>query len=55
MAPSPGTACDHGPVAGIPEFGINIVTDEIEKGRELGKANSLGVGFVAFGEAVQVG
>ena len=44
---------DHGPVTGIPEFGIDIVADEIEKGRELGKTDPLGVGFVAFGEAVQ--
>jgi hypothetical protein len=37
------------------KFGINIVADEIEKGRELGKTDPLGVGFVSFGEAVQEG
>jgi hypothetical protein len=31
------------------------IADEIEKGRELGITDSLGVGFVAFGEAVQEG
>jgi hypothetical protein len=46
---------DHGPVAWIKKFGIDIVADEIEKGRELGKTNSFGVGFVAFGESVQEG
>jgi hypothetical protein len=43
----------HGSVAWIPEFGIDIVADKIEKGRELGITDSFGVGFVAFGEAVQ--
>jgi hypothetical protein len=37
------------------KFGINIVADEIEKGRELGKTDPLSVGFVSFGEAVQEG
>ena len=46
---------DHGTVEGSPEFGIDIVADEIEKGRELGITDSLGVGFVSFGETVQVG
>ncbi len=46
---------DHGSVAWVPEFGIDIVADEIEKGRELGITDSLGVGFVSFGEAVQEG
>jgi hypothetical protein len=36
----------------VPEFGIDIITDEIEKGRDLGKSDSLGVGFVSLGEAV---
>ena len=45
----------HGPVAWITKFGINIVADEIEKGRELGITDSLGVGFVSLGEAVQKG
>jgi hypothetical protein len=40
---------------GLMKFGIDIVADEIEKGRELGKTDSLGVGFVSFGEAVQEG
>jgi hypothetical protein len=44
---------NHGSVAWIPEFGIDIVADEIEKGRDLGITDSLGVGFVAFGESVQ--
>jgi hypothetical protein len=41
--------------AWVKKFGIDIVADEIEKGRELGKTDSFGVGFVAFGEAVQEG
>jgi hypothetical protein len=40
-------------VAWIPEFGIDIIADEVEKGRDLGITDSLGVGFVAFGESVQ--
>jgi hypothetical protein len=40
---------------GFLKFGIDIVADEIEKGRELGKTDSFGVGFVSFGEAVQEG
>lgn len=32
-----------------------MVAHEIEEGRELGKADPFGVGFVAFGEAVQEG
>ena len=40
-------------VARVSEFGVDIVADEIEKGRELGKADPFGVGFVSFGEAVQ--
>ena len=46
---------DHGSVAWVPKLGIDMVADEIEKGRELGKTDPLGVGFVAFGEAVQEG
>jgi hypothetical protein len=46
---------NHGPVAWIPEFGVDIVADKIKKGRELGIADSFGVGFVAFGETVQIG
>ncbi len=30
-----------------------IVADEIEKGRELEKADPFGVGFISFGESVQ--
>jgi hypothetical protein len=37
----------------IAELGIDILTHEIEKGRELGITDALGVGFVAFGETVQ--
>jgi hypothetical protein len=32
-----------------------MVADEIEKGRELGKADPFGVGFFSLGETVQVG
>ena len=32
---------------------IDIVADEIEKERALGKTDPLGVGFAAFGEPVQ--
>jgi hypothetical protein len=53
--PLPIEFADHGPVAWVPEFGIDVVTHEIKKGRELGIADSLGVGFVSFGETVQVG
>ena len=34
---------------------INVVADEIEKGRKLGVADTLGVWFVALGNFVQVG
>ncbi len=44
---------DHRPIAWVLKFGIEIVAYEIEKGRELGKADPLGVRFVSFGEAVQ--
>jgi hypothetical protein len=53
--PLPIQLSDHGPVAWIPKFGIDIVADEIEKGRELGITDSFGVGFVSLGEAVQEG
>jgi hypothetical protein len=43
-----------GRVAWITKFGIDLVADEVEKRRELGITDSLSVGFVAFGEAVQV-
>jgi hypothetical protein len=42
-------------IAWVAKFGIDIVADEIEKGRELGITDSFGAGFVAFGESVQVG
>ena len=32
---------------------IQIVTDEIEKGTNVGIADTLGVGLVAFGESIQ--
>jgi hypothetical protein len=51
--PLPIQFADHGPVAWVTKLGIDIVADEIEKGRELGKTDSFGVGFVSFGEAVQ--
>jgi hypothetical protein len=44
---------NHGPVAWISELGIDIVADEIEERSELGITDSLGVGFVSFGEAIQ--
>jgi hypothetical protein len=44
---------DHGSIAWICQFGIDVVPYEIEKGRELGITDSLSVGLVAFGEAVQ--
>ena len=53
--PFPIQLPNHGPVAWVPEFGIDVVAHEIEKGRDLGKTDSLGIGFVAFGETVQVG
>ena len=34
---------------------IDVVADEIEKGRQLGVADTLGVWFVAVGNSVQVG
>ena len=51
--PLPVQLPDHGSIAWITKFGIDIVAHEIEKGRKLGITDSLGVGFVAFGEAVQ--
>ena len=53
--PLPVQLPDHGSIAWITKFGIDIVADEIKKGRELGKADPLGVGFVSLGEAVQEG
>jgi len=44
---------NYGSIAWVPEFGIDVVTHEIEKGRNLGITDSLGVGFVSFGEPVQ--
>ena len=46
---------NHWCAAWITKFGIDIVSDKIEKGRELGKSDSLGVGFVSLCEAVQEG
>ncbi len=51
--PLPVKLPDHGSIACVPEFGIDIVAYEIEGGRELGKTDPLGVGFVSLGEAVQ--
>jgi hypothetical protein len=51
--PLPIQFADHGPVAWVPKLGIDIVADEIEKGRELGIADPFGVGFVSLGEAIQ--
>ena len=53
--PLPIEFTDHGPVAWVPEFGIDILADEVEKGRELGITDSFGVGFVSLGEAIQEG
>jgi hypothetical protein len=50
---SPIQLADHGSIAWVPKLWIDIVADEIEKGRELGKADSFGVGFVSLGEAIQ--
>jgi hypothetical protein len=38
----------------VKKFGISIVADEIEKGRELGITDPFGVGFVSFGKTVQL-
>ena len=43
---------NHRPVARVPEFRIDIVANEIEKGRELGKSTPFSLGFPAFGELV---
>jgi hypothetical protein len=32
---------------------VKIVTDKIEEGTNVGIADALGVGFVAFGESIQ--
>jgi hypothetical protein len=53
--PFPIKLADHRPVAWGKKFGIDIIANEIEKGRELVITDSLGVGFVSFGETVQVG
>ena len=52
--PIPLQFSDHWPVAWVPEFGVDIVTHEIEKRGELGITDTLCVGFVSFGETVQV-
>ena len=51
--PIPLQFSDHWPVAWVPEFGVDIVTHEIEKRGELGITDTLCVGFVSFGEAIQ--
>ena len=43
---------NHRPVARVPGFRIDIVANEIEKGRELGKSAPLGLRFSALGELV---
>ncbi|MGD9249603.1 MAG: hypothetical protein PVG19_00170 [Desulfobacterales bacterium] len=44
---------DHGRVAWITQFVIEIVADEIEEGTNVGIADTLGVGLAAFGESIQ--
>jgi len=44
---------DHGRVTRIAYARINVIAEKIEKGRQVGIANSLGVGLVAIGKAVQ--
>jgi len=51
--PFPIQLPDHRPIAWVPKLGIDIVSHKIEKGRELGKADPFGVGFVSLGEAIQ--
>ena len=53
--PFPIQLSNLGPVAWVPEFEIDVVRHEIEKRRELGITDPLVVGFVAFGETIQVG
>ena len=53
--PFPIKLADHRPVSWVTKLEIDIVADEIEKGRELGITNSLGVRFVAVYEAVKKG
>ena len=42
----------HRPIAWVLKLGVEIVTYEIEKRRELGKLDPPGERFVSFGEAV---
>jgi hypothetical protein len=44
---------DHRRIAGIPRVVIEIVADEIEEGTNVGIADTLVVGLVAFGESNQ--
>ncbi len=44
---------DHWRVAGIMQTMIQIVTNEIKEGTNVGIADTLGVGLVTFGESIQ--
>ena len=44
---------DHRRIAWIMQTVIQIVTDEIEEGTNVGVADALGVGLVTFGESIQ--
>ena len=46
---------DHGRIARIAHGGINVISEKIEKGRQMGIADSFCVGFVSVGKVVQKG
>ena len=53
--PFPIQFSDHGRVTGISYTGIDVIAEKIEKGRQVGIADSFGIGFVTVGKAVQKG
>ena len=44
---------DHWRIAGILQTMVQIVTDGIEKGTNVGIADAFGIGLVALGESIQ--
>jgi hypothetical protein len=53
--PFPVQFSDHGRIARITHGGIDVISEKIEKGRQVGIADSFCVGFVTVGKAVQKG
>jgi hypothetical protein len=53
--PFPVQFSDHGRIARITHGGINVISEKIEKGRQMGIADSFCVWLIAVGKAVQKG